>query len=53
MRPENAAYLKTVFPQAHVTGVPGAEHALPILIPKEIDDAVDACLAVAAPGAHP
>lgn len=53
VRPENAAYLKTVFPQAHVTGVPGAEHALPILIPKEIDDAVDACLAVAAPGAHP
>lgn len=52
VRPENAAYLKTVFPQAHVAWVPGAEHALPILIPKEIDDAVDACLAVATPGAH-
>ncbi len=50
--PENAAYLKTVFPQAHVAWTPGTEHALPILIPKEIDDAVDACLAVAAQGAH-
>ena len=53
VRPENAAYLKTVFPQACVATVPGTEHALPILIPKEIDDAVDACLAVAAQGAHP
>jgi len=50
VRPENAAYLKTVFPQARVTMVPGAEHALPIQIPREIDDAVDACLAVAAQG---
>ena len=48
VRSENAAYLKTVFPQARVTMVPGTEHALPIMIPKEIDDAVDACLAVAA-----
>ncbi len=50
VRAENAAYLKTIFPQARLTLVPGAEHALPIEIPKEIDDAVDACLAVAAQG---
>ena len=50
VRAENAAYLKSVFPQAAVTMVPGTEHALPIMIPKEIDDAVDACLAVAAQG---
>ena len=50
VRAENAAYLGTVFPQARVTMVPGTEHALPIMIPKEIDDAVDACLAVAAQG---
>ena len=50
VRPENAAYLKTIFPQARLTMVPGTEHALPIEIPKEIDDAVDACLAVAAQG---
>ena len=50
VRAENAAYLKAVFPQARVTMVPGTEHALPIMIPKEIDDAVDACLAVAAQG---
>ena len=50
VRPENAAYLKTIFPQARLTMVPGTEHALPLEIPKEIDDAVDACLAVAAQG---
>ncbi len=50
VRAENAAYLKTIFPHARLTMVPGAEHALPIEIPKEIDDAVDACLAVAAQG---
>lgn len=50
VRPENAAYLKTVFPQARVTMIPGTEHALPIQIPQEIDDAVDACLTVAAQG---
>ena len=53
VRPENAAFLQTVFPRAHVTMVPGAEHALPIQIPQEIDDAVDACLAVAAPREDP
>lgn len=50
VRPENAVYLKTIFPQARLTMVPGTEHALPLEIPKEIDDAVDACLAVAAQG---
>ena len=50
VRPENAAWLKTVFPQASVTMVPGTEHALPIFIPEKIDDAVDACLAVAQKG---
>ncbi|MDO5320680.1 MAG: alpha/beta hydrolase [bacterium] len=50
VRSDNAAYLKTIFPQAQLTMVPGTEHALPIQIPKEIDDAVDACLAVAAKG---
>ena len=50
VRAENAVYLKSVFPQARVTVVPGTEHALPIMVPKEIDDAVDACLAVAAQG---
>ena len=53
VRPENASYLKTVFPHAQLTFVPGSEHALPIRIPKEIDHAVDACLAVAAKGADP
>lgn len=40
VRAANAAYLKTIFPQAAVTTVPGAEHALPILIPGQIDAAV-------------
>ncbi len=53
VRPENAAYLRSVFPAARVMRVPGSEHALPILIPQEIDHAVDACLAVAAKGADP
>jgi pimeloyl-[acyl-carrier protein] methyl ester esterase len=50
VRPENAAWLKDIFPQASVTMVPGTEHALPIFIPEKIDDAVDACLAVAQKG---
>ena len=53
VRHENAPYLKTVFPSASLTLVPGTEHALPIFIPKEIDDAVDYCLAVAAKGQDP
>ena len=34
VRAENAAYLKSIFPQASVTIVPGSEHALPIIIPE-------------------
>ena len=42
VRAENAAYLKSIFPQASVTMVPGSEHALPIIIPEAIDAAVSA-----------
>ena len=48
VRPENAAYLKTIFPDASVTIVPGAEHALPVFIPESIDAAV--CAAVSSAG---
>jgi pimeloyl-ACP methyl ester carboxylesterase len=44
VRAENAAYLKSIFPQASMTMVPGSEHALPILIPEKIDAAVSAVL---------
>ena len=50
VRPENAAYLQKVFPQASVTMVPGAEHALSIFIPELIDEAVDSCLRLATAG---
>ena len=40
VRAENAAFLKSVFPQAEVTVVPGSEHALPVLIPELIDATV-------------
>lgn len=50
VRSENATYLQTLFPHARVLLVPGTEHALPIQIPKEIDNAVDACLSVASQG---
>ena len=53
VRPENAAYLQRVFPQASVHLVPGAEHALPIFIPELIDEAVDTCLRLAAAGQDP
>jgi len=42
VRAENAAYLKSIFPQASVTMVPGSEHALPIIISEAIDAAVSA-----------
>ena len=42
VRGENAADLKSIFPQASVTMVPGLEHALPIFIPGQIDAAVAA-----------
>ena len=40
VRPNNAAFLKQVFPQAKVTMVPGNEHVLPITVPELIDAAV-------------
>ena len=43
VRPENAAYLKRLFPCAAVAMVPGTEHALPISIPGSIDAAVQKC----------
>ena len=42
VRPENAAYLKNLFPAATVAMVPGTEHALPIFIPGLIDAALQA-----------
>ena len=42
VRPENADFLKAVFPQATVTRVPGREHVLPVTIPEMIDRAVAA-----------
>ena len=40
VRPNNAEFLKRVFPQAEVTMVPGSEHVLPIAVPELIDKAV-------------
>lgn len=45
VRSENAAYLKSIFPQASVTMVPGPEHALPILVPEQITAATAAIIA--------
>ena len=42
VRPENATFLKAVFPEATVEMVPGSEHALPVFIPEKIDAAVAA-----------
>jgi pimeloyl-ACP methyl ester carboxylesterase len=53
VRAANADYLKKIFPQASVTMVPGAEHALSIFIPELIDEAVDSCLRLAAAGQDP
>ena len=44
VRPNNAEFLKRVFPQAKVTLVPGNEHVLPITVPELIDEAVGAVL---------
>ena len=49
VRPQNAAYFKSVFPQAEVTMVPGAEHDLPITAPELVDHAVSRCLELANP----
>lgn len=40
VRPNNADFLKKIFPQAKVTMVPGNEHVLPIRVPERIDEAV-------------
>ena len=37
---QNAAFLASVFPGSRVEMVPGAEHALPVVIPALIDAAV-------------
>lgn len=44
VRPANADFLQSVFPQAAVTWVPGHEHVLPVTIPDRIDAAVQASL---------
>jgi len=41
VRAHNADFLKSVFPQAVVTRVPGSEHVLPITIPEQIDRAIE------------
>jgi pimeloyl-ACP methyl ester carboxylesterase len=38
--PDNAAFLKKVFPQAYVFTVPGNEHTLSVTVPEIIDAAV-------------
>ena len=40
VRAHNAAFLKSVFPQAVVTMIPCSEHVLPVTIPEQIDEAV-------------
>lgn len=40
VRPDNATFLKSVFPQAEVTLVPGGEHVLPVAVPEAISAAV-------------
>ena len=40
VRPHNAEFFRSVFPQAKVTYVAGNEHVLPVKIPELIDEAV-------------
>lgn len=40
VRPGNAVFLKSLFPQAELIWREGTEHALPIYMPREIDEAV-------------
>ena len=42
VRADNAKFLGTVFPNAHVEMIEGSEHALSIVIPEKIDAAVEA-----------
>ena len=50
VRPNNAEFLKRIFPQAKVTMVPGNEHVLPITVPELIDAAVEEILESLAKG---
>ena len=42
VRADNAKFLATVFPDAHVEMIEGSEHALSVAIPEKIDAAVSA-----------
>lgn len=44
VRPSNVEFLKEVFPHAKLHIIPGAEHALPVVIPEQIDAAVQELL---------
>ncbi len=44
VRPQNAAFLKTAFPRANVTMVPGTEHVLPVSAPELVDAAVESVM---------
>lgn len=46
VRPNNAEYLKSIFPEATVEMIPGCEHTLPVTIPEKIDAAVERILEV-------
>ena len=50
VRPSNAEFLKSVFPQARVTMVPGGEHSLPATVPDLVARAVIGCQVAAAGG---
>ena len=45
VRSSNAMWLKTLFPNAALTMLEGTEHALPIMIPELIDEAVASIVA--------
>lgn len=47
VHPANASYLKEVWPEANLKWVGGTEHALSIIVPEEIDEAVLSCIEVA------
>lgn len=46
VRPNNAEYLRTIFPQAILEMIPGNEHTLPVTIPEKIDLVVEKMLEV-------
>ena len=41
VRPDNAQFLKRIFPQSEIVMVPGGEHVLPISVPELVDSAVE------------